>query len=159
MTRLSVAVLTVVAVAAIPMVATAKHSPGKGRKHDLVVGSARFTTPVASVRINAKSGRTGENPRGHFFLRQSGYQIRGAVTCVNVVGNIASVGGRVTKSSGVGGPPVGSGFVQFIQDNGSPGRNDRSHTVFVASPPTTCPAPVTPLFVLAKGNYVVKDAT
>jgi hypothetical protein len=81
------------------------------------------------------------------------------VTCVNVVGNIASVGGRVTKSSGVGGPPVGSGFVQFIQNNGSPGRNDRSHTVFVASPPTTCPAPVTPLFVLAKGNYVVKDAT
>jgi hypothetical protein len=159
MPRLSVALLSILALAAIPTVATATHSPGKGPKHDLVVGSARFTTPVASVRINAKSGPNGEKPRGHFFLKEGGFQFRGAVTCMKVVGNRASVGGRVTKSSGVGGPAVGSGFVQFIEDNGSPGRNDRSHTVFVASPPLTCPAPVTPVFVLARGNYVVHDAT
>ena len=159
MTRLSVALLSILALAAIPTVATATHSPGKGPKHDLVVGSARFTTPVASVRINAKSGPNGEYPRGHFFLEEGGFQFRGFVTCVRVAGNRASVGGRVTKSSGVGGPAVGSGFVQFIEDDGSPGRNDRSHTVRVPSPPMTCPAPVTPLFVLARGNYVVKDAT
>lgn len=159
MRRLSAVALSVLLLAAIPALATAKHSPGKGRKHDLVVGSARFTTPVASVRITAKSGPNGENPRGHFFLAEFGWQFRGSVTCVRVAGNLASVGGRVTKSSGVGGPAVGSGFVQFTQDNGSPGRNDRSHTVFVASPPMTCPAPVTPVFVLARGNYVVKDAT
>jgi hypothetical protein len=124
-----------------------------------VVGSARFTTPVASVRITAKSGPNGENPRGHFFLKEGGFQFTGSVTCVRVVGNRASVGGRVTQSSGAGGPAVGSGFVQFIEDNGSPGKNDRSHTVRVASPPMTCAAPVTPVFVLARGNYVVHDAT
>jgi hypothetical protein len=159
MRRLSVVALSVLVLAAIPAFATAKHSPGKGPKHDLVVGSARFTTPVASIRITAKSGPNGENPRGHFFLAEFGWQFRGSVTCVRVVGNLASVGGRVTSSSGVGGPPVGIGFIQFTQDNGSPGRNDRSHTTFVASPPVTCPVPTTPAFVLARGNYVVKDAT
>jgi hypothetical protein len=165
MRRLPVIALSAVVLAAIPTIATAKHSPGngngngKGPKHDLVVGSARFTTPIARVRINAKSGPNGENPRGHFFLAQAGWQLRGSVTCVRVAGDQASVGGRVTKSSGVGGPPVGSGFIQFTEDNGSPGRNDRSHTVFVASPPVACPAPVTPAFVLAKGNYVIKDAS
>jgi hypothetical protein len=159
MKGLSVVAVAVLVLAAIPTLATAKHSPGKGPKHDLVVGSARFTTPVASVRINAKSGPNGENPRGHFFLKEGGFQFRGSVTCVHVVGNRASVGGRVTKSSGAGGPAVGSGFVQFTEDNGSPGRNDRSQTAFVATPPMACPAPVTPAFVLAQGNYVVKDAT
>jgi hypothetical protein len=159
MRGLSVVAVAVLVLAAIPTLATAKHSPGKGPKHDLVVGSARFTTPVASVRINAKSGPNGENPRGHFFLKEGGFQFRGSVTCVHVVGNRASVGGRVTKSSGAGGPAVGSGFVQFTEDNGSPGRNDRSQTAFVATPPMACPAPVTPAFVLSQGNYVVKDAT
>jgi hypothetical protein len=159
MRRLSVVALFVLVLAAIPAFASATHSPGKGPKHDLVVGSARFTTPVASVRITAKSGPNGENPRGHFFLTEFGWQFRGSVTCVRVVGNLASVGGRVTSSSGAGGPPVGSGFIQLTQDNGSPGRNDRSQTIRVPSPPMTCPAPTTPAFVLARGNYVVKDAT
>ena len=153
MRRLPVVALSAVVLAAIPTIATAKHSPGngsgKGPKHDLVVGSARFTTPIARVRINAHSGPNGENPRGHFFLAQAGWQLRGSVTCVRVDGNQASVGG----------PPVGSGFIQLTEDNGSPGRNDRSHTVFVASPPVACPAPTTPAFVLAKGNYVIKDAS
>lgn len=159
MRRLSVVALFVLVLAAIPAFASATHSPGKGPKHDLVVGSARFTTPVASVRISAKSGPNGENPRGHFFLTEFGWQFRGSVTCVRVVGNLASVGGRVTSSSGAGGPPVGSGFIQLTQDNGSPGRNDRSQTIRVPSPPMACPAPTTPAFVLARGNYVVKDAT
>jgi hypothetical protein len=76
-----------------------------------------------------------------------------------VVGNLASLGGRITKSSGVGGPPVGSGFIELIEDNGSPGRNDRSQTIFVPSAPMTCPIPTTPGFVLARGNYVVRDAS
>jgi hypothetical protein len=161
MRRLPVVALSAVVLVAIPTIATAKHSPGngngKGPKHDLVVGSARFTTPIARVRINAKSGPNGENPRGHFFLAQSGWQFRGSVTCVLVVGNQASVGGMVTRSSGVGGPPVGSGFIQLTQDNGSPGRNDRSETILVPTPPTTCPAPTQPALVVARGNYVVKD--
>ncbi len=158
MTRLSVIALSVLVLAAIPTIATATHSPGKGPKHDQVVGSARFSVPVASVRIDAKSGPNGENPRGHFFLSEFGWQFRGSVTCVRVVGHLASVGGRVSSSSGVGAPQVGSGFIQLTQDNGSPGRNDRSQTIRVPSPPMTCPVPTTPAFVLARGNYVVHDA-
>ena len=163
MRRLPVVALSAVVLAAIPTIAIAKHSPGnghgngKGPKHDLVVGSARFAAPVARVRISAHSGPNGENPRGHFFLAQSGWQFRGSVTCMLVVGNQASVGGMVTRSSGVGGPPVGSGFIQLTEDNGSPGRNDRSQTIRVPTPPTTCPAPTQPALVVAKGNYVVKD--
>jgi hypothetical protein len=159
MTRLSVVALSVLVLAAIPTIATATHSPGKGPKHDQVVGSARFSVPVASVRISAKSGPNGENPRGHFFLSEFGWQFSGSVTCVRVVGHLASVGGRVISSSGVGAPPVGSGFIQLTQDNGSPGRNDRSQTIRIASPPITCPVPTTPAFVLARGNYVVHDAS
>jgi len=161
MRRLPVVALSAVVLAAIPTIATAKHSPGpgKGPKRDLVVGSAKFPALPAHAHINAKSGPNGENPRGHFWLRQAGWQFRGSVTCVKVVGNRASVGGRVNRSSGVGAPPVGSGFIQLTEDNGSPGRNDRSQTIFVASPPAVCPVPTTPFFVVAKGNYVVKDAT
>jgi hypothetical protein len=159
MTRLSVVAVSIFVLAAIPTIASATHSPGKGPKRDLVVGSARFPVVAAHVRINAKSGPSGQNPRGHFFLRQGSFQFRGSVTCVLVVGNRASVGGRVTRSSGAGAPPVGSGFVELIEDNGEPGRNDRSQTLFVASPPTTCPAPTTPFFVVARGNYVVHDGT
>jgi hypothetical protein len=74
-----------------------------------------------------------------------------------VVGDQASVGGMVTSSSGVGGPPVGSGYIQLTEDNGSPGRNDRSETSLVPTPPTACPMPTQPALVVAKGNYVVKD--
>jgi hypothetical protein len=157
MMRLSFLVVSILVLAAIPTIANATHSPGKGPKRDLVVGSARFPVVAAHVRINAKSGPSGQNPRGHFFLRQGGFQFRGSVTCVLVVGNRASVGGRVTRSSGAGGPSVGSGFIQVIEDNGEPGRNDRSHTLFVASPPMVCPAPTMPFFVVARGNYVVHD--
>jgi hypothetical protein len=159
MKRLSIVALSALVLVAIPAIAIAAQGPGKGPKQDLVAGSARFSVPVASVRITAHSGRNGQNPRGHFFLRQSGWQFSGSVTCVRVVGKQASVGGRVARSSGVGAPAVGSGFIQLIEDNGSPGRNDRSHTTFVSSPPSTCPAPTTPAFVLARGNYVVHDAT
>jgi hypothetical protein len=162
MRRLPFVALSAV-VLAIPTIATAKHNPGtghgngKGPKHDLVVGSARFSAPLARVRISARSGPNGENPRGHFFLAQSGWQFRGSVTCMLVVGNQSTVGGRITRSSGVGGPPVGSGFIQLTEDNGSPGRNDRSQTILVTDPPTTCPVPTQPALVVAKGNYVVKD--
>jgi len=159
MRALPAVVLAIFVVAAIPTIATAKHPPGKGPKKDLVVGSVRFPALPATVRINAKSGATGENPRGHFYLKQFGWELRGSVTCMQVVGNRASVGGMVTRSSGPGSPAVGGGFIQFIEDNGSPGRNDRSHTVLLAAAPTVCPAPVTPTFVVGKGNYVVHDAT
>jgi hypothetical protein len=157
MMRLSIFAVSILVLAAIPTIASATHSPGKGPKRDLVVGSAKFSVVAAHARINAMSGPSGQSPRGHFFLRQGGFQFRGSVTCVLVVGNRASVGGRVTRSSGAGGPPVGSGFVQVIEDNGTPGRNDRSHTLLVPSPPMICPAPTTPVFVVARGNYVVHD--
>ena len=158
MTRLFAGVLSAVVFVAMPASAIGSHSPGKGPKRDLVVGSARFPVVAAHARINAKSGPNGENPRGHFFLRQGSLQFRGSVTCMRVVGNLASVGGRVNKSN-PSGPPVGSGFVQLIQDNGEPGRSDRSQTVYLPSPPMTCPVPTTPFFVVARGNYVVHDAT
>lgn len=158
MTRLFAVVLPIVVVVAIPAGAIGAHGPGKGPKRDLVAGSAKFPVVAAHAHINAKSGPNGENPRGKFFLRQGNLQFRGSVTCMRVVGNRAAVGGRVNKSNAAG-PPVGSGFVQHIEDNGSPGRNDRSQTVFVPSPPMTCPVPITPFFVVARGNFVVRDAT
>lgn len=139
--------------------ASATHSNGKGPNQDLVTGSTRFPGIEAKVHINAKSGPAGEDPRGHFYISQGGFaDFRGTVTCLNVVGNRAIVGGEVKRSS-AGLPAEGTGFLQLIVDNGEPGDSDSSLTVLTPVPPTTCPTPSSDGITATRGNYVVHDAT
>jgi hypothetical protein len=138
----SVVALAVVATAG--SVATAAQDPQ-------VTGAAKFAVPDAQVRISAH----GNPARGHFFLQQGSLTLEGSVTCINVVGNRAAVGGVITQSSDPS--LVGRGYVHHVEDNGSPGRGDFSQTFpGVAPPGGTCPAPIHPLGQVDQGNYVVK---
>ena len=80
------------------------------------------------------------------------------MTCLNVVGNRAIVGGAVQRSS-FGFPAEGTGFLQLIVDNGEPGDSDNSATFLTPEAPTTCPTPSSDGITATRGNYLVHDAT
>jgi hypothetical protein len=147
-------------------VAYATHSSGKGPNQDLVSGTghARFSEEFdIDVHVNAKSGPSGEDPQGHFFFTGvssfGSADIRGDVTCLNVVGNRATIGGEITQSR-VDNPSFeeGEGVLIFVEDNGEPGKaNDMLELFAEPTPPTVCPPPE-PDFAITGGNYIVHDA-
>jgi hypothetical protein len=89
----------------------------------------------------------------------------GKVTCLNVVGNVATVSGLMTRTD----PPVpplstADGFVVIATDGGHPsaGVTPDAAQIFLfegAIDPTTCLAPLTNSFgfVARKGNITVRD--
>ena len=138
-------------------------------KQDLVSGTGHVVIEEAEfdaqLHVNAKSGPTGEDPRGHFFLTRSQFGIEdidfsGRVTCVDVNGDLAAVGGVVTKSKNPS-VPEGSGILINIEDRGSDAEDAAG--VFVTSlpptePPTNCE--FSDASALATGgNFIVHDAT
>ena len=132
-----------------------------GPKQNITTGTGIFDFG-AKVHINAKSDAdTTTDARGRFTLSDTrpglAGELEGRVTCLRVVGE-RSVAGGVIERSTVAVAPAGTGFLQYTEDNGSPGDTDRSHTAFVAVPPTDCPDPVEPVFEVTNGNYVVKQA-
>ncbi len=156
---MSVLAVAILATVAFSGVALATHSNGNGPNKDFVTGSTRFPFLDAKVHINAMSGPSGEDPRGHFYINQESFAVfRGTVTCLNVVGNRAMVGGEVERSS-PGFPDEGTGFLQLIVDNGEPGDSDSSETTLTEVPPTICPPPLPSGIPATRGNYVVHDAT
>lgn len=115
-----------------------------------------FDVVDAHVVVSAHSGPSGEDPHGHFSLDQGvgDIQFWAEVTCLNVQGNLAAIGGVTVKSrSGI---PAGTGVLQIVQDLGSPGDMDRSQT-FIGSTPVVCPTPFPPGFEADRGNYGVVD--
>lgn len=81
--------------------------------------------------IEAISGPAGEDPKGHFYVLD-GFRpldFRGRVTCLRVLGNMATVGGVVTQSREPL-PPEGTGVIINAMDNGEPGDLDQSRVFF-----------------------------
>ena len=150
----AVGAIAICAVLSIP-IDVGSATPGRDPQ---VTGEAKFLLEEvggseAQVRVNAH----GNPARGHVFLSQSHGlpSFSGRVTCINVVGNRASVGG-VIEDSPSDPSLVGQGFVEMFEDNGSPGRGDFSQlTALGGTPPATCPPPVHPVFQVDQGNYVV----
>jgi hypothetical protein len=146
--------------------ASANHSNGQGPPgEDFVVGTGHlvFGAFDVFVHVNAMSGPSGEDPRGHVVFRVSPpafpfpVDILARVTCVRVEGNEATVGIEVTKSKAPGILPEGSGgFFSFV-DNGEPGRADTFEGFPVPTPPTVC-IPSFAFRPFTYGNYVVHDA-
>lgn len=161
------------ALAAVPGLATGSHSEGKGPKLDFVHGTGHFEGPFPpnptlqldiTMHFNAKSGPSGEDAKGRFFVKRSDptpLYTRGEVTCLNVVGNTATVGGRVEQTGQPTQSPVGSGVLFQVVDNGQGEQSvvDRMHGDSLPQPPESCPAPtaVTRLDV-ERGNFGVHDA-
>lgn len=158
---LLVAVATVVAaVLAFPGLAGAKQK----KAQDKVKGGGS----VEFGKLNFKGVRSdplGDDPTGRVKFKETGFvnvSVEGRVTCLNVAGNRATVGGEITKSSDP--TLVGRGFVSLAEDNGSPkgGTPDRADYNVLPEgepPPLTCTEPEEPPFELEQGNLTVSDAT
>jgi hypothetical protein len=86
-------------------------------------------------------------------------EIRAEVTCLNVVGNLATAGGRIERAENF---PGFQTLIVSVQDFGEPGGGPTTPDTFNAQalmtpPPTTCPVlPAT--FPATHGNIVVHDA-
>jgi hypothetical protein len=168
---LSVLISAALASLALSSTASATHSAGQGPKHDFVVGSVKFEglsptrAPVVSERhTNAKSGPSGEDPQGHFWIRQETpgppLDFRGRVTCLTVTGNRAVVGGEVDREQSKLPPPPGrNGVLIEYVDNGEGNEPpDMSRPTSTASPPEVCPSALNIAQPITSGNVSVHDA-
>jgi hypothetical protein len=132
-------------------------------RHVSVTGTARHLGadppfPVIQVHVNAFADATGLNPRGKLSVdAEDIHSYTGEVTCLSVIGNQATIGIEIVKSSDPA--LVGQGELWSVVDNGSPGDSDRIAGYEITStPPVVCP----PLFFnvpIVSGNYVIHNAT
>jgi len=118
---------------------------------DSVNGSG--TAGNGTFTLNATSGPSGENPAGTVGFNLAIGTLSGNVTCLNVEGNKATIGGVPTGGSLL---PQASGFVVDVQD-GSP---DLLRLELLGFPPPACPAPnlFSPSVVEPGGGITVVDA-
>jgi hypothetical protein len=149
----------------VPMAASATHSPGNGPDMDKVDGTVEDLFP-STLHVNATSDPDGANPSGHLWYRDeaTGFLAddAGVVTCLNVVGNNATIGMRIDRSKLPGLPGEGGGWLFYVSDYGEPGAGpppDSHLDVPMATPPTVCPLPIAFTYPQKNGNFVVHDAT
>ena len=149
--------------AALAALLLAVAAPAAQATHDSVTGTARHLGadppfPVIQVHVNAFGDATGLNPRGKLSVDAEGiHSYTGDVTCLSLIGNQATIGIEIVKSSDPS--LIGRGELWSIVDNGSPGDSDRIAGYEITTiPPVVCP----PLFFnvsVVSGNYVIHDAT
>ena len=168
--------LVIVSVAVAPISAT--HSLGSGPKMDLVAGTGTLVVPEPFVQapqlhVNAKRDPETGQPQGRFFIRVSAeetrewhpeatgaFSMRGAVVCLNVAVNTATLVGRIDQISGVSPYPAASvgAFVRMdVTDLGEPGTLDRANFHFAGVDPNVCPANPGDL-AISQGNFIVHDS-
>jgi hypothetical protein len=140
--------------------ASADDAHGSSAK-DGVAGTGTFLQVQGRVHVNAKSGPTGENPRGRFraAVGTLGVDVRGEVTCLNVKGNAAIISGVIQKSRSE--HLLGEGVQIAIRDNHERQARrtpDEFNAGLLPAPLTTCPDPDgSALFPVDRGNFVVHD--
>ncbi len=156
------------ATAGIAAPAGATHSGGSGPNRDMAHGRGHFEgqgpfgpTDV-TMQFSAMRDASGE-VKGRFFthrlLPNPELHINGEVTCLNVVGNSATIGGRILHSKQEA-APVGSGvLIQVVDFGEGSDHTDQMQGSLTATPPTTCPAPpASARLAVQQGNFTVHDA-
>jgi hypothetical protein len=157
MRLLLAAAATAAVLLAAPGTANASHDPsGAPFDEDFVVGTAGFGPPQAGLTatIDAHSGPAGENATGTatFGARQTFFG--GPVTCLNVTGNRAVIGGDSEFEAP-------AGYLFLVVDNAATGTPDQFGQLFPPPivAPSTCPANLdVPLQEATSGDLVVHDA-
>jgi hypothetical protein len=144
--------------------ASATHSNGQGPNQDLAAGTGQVAAVGLDfkVHVDAKSGPMGEDPQGHFRLEAVqpffgvDVDIRGQVTCLQVIDNRATIGGVIERSND---PrfPEGSGILIFVRDDDE-GAGDGVSMALLPSPPQTCEGFADPFRPNTQGNFIVHDA-
>lgn len=165
MKRMSSLALGLVLVSgAMASLAGASERAGHVPARELAVGAGRFQgqSPIGKtdvlMLVNASRGPGGEGVTGRFSVHRwlpSELQLDGEVTCLNVVGNRATVGGRVDDARKGNWP--GSGILITVVDNGGHGL-DQMHGDPRSTPPAECPTPPQAARLpVQRGNFVVVD--
>jgi HYR domain len=97
------------------------------------------------VVVFAQSDPNGSNATGRIDVSGSPYDFEGRVTCLNVVGGRATVGGVILR--GEFGTPEEQGFLLVFNDTGGGAAPDQVVTFGggpdFPAPPSSCPAPAT----------------
>jgi hypothetical protein len=154
MKRLLLAVL--VALCLVVPIGASANPPNQ----DKVDGTVEDIFP-STLHVNAISDADGANARGHLWYEAydpAQIEVAGEVTCMNVQGNLATVGMRIDRSKLPGFPGEGNGFLFIITDNGEPGDMDTHLDIPQGSPPTSCPSPFLFPYPHDHGNFIVRDA-
>lgn len=141
---------------AVPLAAS-----GNPPTQDKVDGTVEDIFP-STLHVAAISDANGSNARGNlwYHAENPGFTINvaGEVTCLNVVGNMATIGMRIDRAKLPGLVGEGDGFLFVVNDNGEPGDMDTHLDIPQAVPPTVCPNPFLFVFPHKSGNFIVRDA-
>jgi hypothetical protein len=159
--RLAGLFTTLALVTALLVPASASAAP-LGPKSDAVVGGGKSYSDILS--INAIVNPNGKI-LGHINAKNVAdyiqFSIEGTVTCLNIIGNRASIGGELTHfdQEGWANPEQYHGWLFFVEDNGNQqGVPDKiSYQYIYVNPVTTCPNPTpsSAFFELLEGNINV----
>ncbi|PWU24848.1 MAG: hypothetical protein C5B48_04250 [Candidatus Rokuibacteriota bacterium] len=134
-------------------------APAAQASQDSVTGTARHLGadppfPVIRVHVNAFADAGGLNARGSLSVDvESLHKYTGEVTCLNVIGNQATVGIRIVKSSDPA--LLGQGELWSVVDS-NPDRiagYEITPTIPVVCPTLFFNVPV------VSGNYLIHDRT
>ena len=142
-------------------------SASAGGPYDSVSGAIKRLGLNDSIErhfiLEAKNGPQG--PKGHYSATygkgKAAQGYKGDVTCIEVVGNRAKVGIRVTESTR---PDVVVGTYEILRviDNGNPSGDDQmdvlSPGVFTATP-ANCSNPVGDVTPTYAGNFTLNDGS
>jgi len=143
------------------------YAVGGGKNLGFVGGPCNDSEPnCTTTGFSAHSGPAGENPQGHISTHVSGpagFELRGDVVCLQVLGNQAYILAVETRTND--GVPQGTQFFLHVVDNGNPVNGTppdlirHSFTGFFTPPLPgfPCGLPVLAPVPLGSGNIVVHD--
>jgi hypothetical protein len=159
---LFLALLASLALAVNP--ANTTHSNGQGPQMDLAAGTGQLDAAGLALKeahVNAMSSPSGGNPQGHFYLEAANpsfgdLDVRGRVTCLQVIGNRATVGGVIERSKDPS-FPTGTGILLWVRDDDE-GVGDGVDYTLVDSPLQECQGFNEPIEPINQGNFLVHDA-
>ncbi|MGH2761939.1 MAG: hypothetical protein ACRDLD_05075 [Thermoleophilaceae bacterium] len=159
--------LAAIGLGAVAGTAGATHSEGEGPRADFVQGTARLpdTSGGGQFHFNARSGPSGEDPRGMYYAKDGIFGLftfTAEVKCLRVEDNVAYVGTEVTEAKE--GVQEGDPVVFRVEDNGEPGAGrDRFVGAPGVTPETDCDNPALQAVLTAtsqtisQGNFTVHD--
>lgn len=128
-------------------------APASSPDGDFVVGVSR--NEDATLALTAQSGPNGEDPRGRGVAIAPSTRTHFEVTCLHVVGTVATVGVVVTRSTFL---PPGMELLISVRDTTLPGGAGDGHSV-IALPAETCALPLEGTILPHEhGNWIVRDA-
>ena len=141
------------AAAAVTEVEPTIDVPAMSPTRDSVVGTSR--NEDATLALTARSGPNGEDPEGQGVAIAPNTRTQFDVTCLHVMGTLATVGVVVTRSTLLA---PGTELLISIRDTTLPGGEGDGHSV-IAGPAATCAVPLVGVIPPHEhGNWVVEDA-